>query len=85
VKTDPLWGRQVRVLATEERIATLNKIRNLVICADDEIRSRLTALSVAPADGRHGRASTTPGGLGALLDAVRDPHAGSACRAHALT
>jgi transposase len=33
--------------ATEERIATLNQLRHLVICADDQVRSRFAGLSVA--------------------------------------
>ena len=33
--------------ATEERIATLNQLRHLVICADDEVRSRFAGMSVA--------------------------------------
>jgi transposase len=32
--------------ATEERIAILNQLRHLVICADDQIRSRFAGLSV---------------------------------------
>ena len=33
--------------ATEDRIATLNQLRHLVICADDQVRSRFAGLSVA--------------------------------------
>ena len=33
--------------AASERIATLNQLRHLVICADDQVRSRFEGLSVA--------------------------------------
>ena len=33
--------------ATEDRIAALNQLRHLVICADDQVRSRFAGLSVA--------------------------------------